>query len=277
MKLICIPATVNHLKYVDYTLKLLSGYFPNDNFIIVTPEPVAFKYLESNVVVVKNDIEYLDVTQEYVREALCEKKKVLYKWYYQQLLKYSIIAKSQKYSDVLIMDADTIPLSNFIVNIEAINLNTTEYHKPYFDLLKSHFPDQKLLTKSAIVNCMWFNVSLFNEMIQSLEDNGSRKWYQVIIDDIGKLNESNKFSEYETYANYKFNKTNAKQVVLKIFRRADLFNDYYSFEEIIKIAGLFKFDLISFEDNHSSSLLKKVVVFILVIYVKIKLLLNNKL
>jgi len=275
MKLICIPATENHVKYVDCSLKLLFGYFPNDSYIIVTPQPSVFKYLESNNVEVRNDIEYLDLAIEQVREALSGEKKLLYKWYYQQFLKYSILSKSQEYSDVLIMDADTIPLSNFIANIDSINLNTIEYHRPYFDFIENYFPNQKLLSKSAIVNCMWFNVSLFNEMIKLIDDKSDRKWYNVILENINKFDESIMFSEYETYANFKYNNTNSNLVVLKIFRRADLFTEFYSFEEIIKIARMFKFDLISFEDNHNKSLIKKIEVFILVIYIKMKLFLNN--
>jgi hypothetical protein len=271
MKLICIPATANHLKYVEFSLKILIAYFPNDYFVIVTPQKNVFKYLESNIVSVKNDYEYFDVSHDNIREILSKKIKDFSKWYYQQFLKYSIILKSKEYTDVLILDADSIPLSNFIINLDFINLNTTEYNKPYFNFIENNFPNQKLLSKSAIVNCMWFNVPLFNQMINVLENNGSSIWYLVILNGINKYNESIMFSEYETYANFKYNNTYSEFKVLKIFRRADLFINYFTFEDIIKISRLLKFDLIAFEDKHSKHIKTKILVFFIVLFIKIKL------
>ena len=52
--------------------------------------------------------------------------------------------------------------------------------------------------------------------------------------------------------------------------------DFYSFERIIEIAKIYKFDLISFEDNHKKSLFKKIIIILMVISINLKLFLTDK-
>jgi len=207
-RLICIPATKHHIKYVDFSIKILLEYFPNDDFLIVTPNTDSFNYLKRENVVVEDDNQYLDLSAEQIKLYLTDNKKSISKWYFQQFLKYSIINKSKKYTDILIVDADTILLSDCIKDVNSINLTTLEYNTPYFDFICNYFPNQIILTKSSIVNFMWFNTNLFGEMLNSIEGNGHRKWFDVILEDINKSPSLMAFSEYETYANYKYNNHN---------------------------------------------------------------------
>lgn len=277
MKLICIPATRNHIKYVEFSLKLLSKSFPENDVLIVTPHPSSFNHLNKRNIVVRNDTEFFDMSLDKIKKELTDDKKHMFKWYYQQFLKYSIITKSKDYTDILILDADTIILSDCVKDINSVNTTTLEYNKSYFDLINYYFPNQKLIPKSAIVNFMWFDSILFSEMIYSFEGESKRKWFDIILEYINKSASKIAFSEYETYANYKYNNKKSSVKTLKIFRRADLFVGFYSFEKIIKIAKVYKFDLISFEDNHKRSLIKKIIVIFMVIIIELKLFLINKL
>tara|TARA_B110000211_G_C14047043_1_gene539474 strand:- start:794 stop:1633 length:840 start_codon:yes stop_codon:yes gene_type:complete len=276
MKLICIPATRIHIKYVEFSLQLLSKSFPDNDILIVTPHPNSFNHLNKRNIVVRNDTEFLDLSIDEFKKELTDDKKHMFKWYYQQFLKYSIISKSKEYSDILILDADTIILSDCVKDINSINLTKLEYNKSYFELIKNHFPGQKLLSKSAIVNFMWFNSILFAEMLDFMVSDSKRNWFDILLEDINKSTPLIAFSEYETYANYKNNNKKSELKVLKIFRRADLFMDFYSFERIIEIAKIYKFDLISFEDNHKKSLFKKIIISLIVMSINLKLFLTEK-
>ena len=179
MRLICIPAIKSHVKYVDCSLKLLLKKFPNDDFMIVTPHQESFNYLNKEKITIKSDIDFLDLTPEEIKSKLTYNKKSMYKWYYQQFLKYSIISKSKQYSEILIVDADTIILSDYVKDSDSLNLTTLEYNKSYFGIIKKYFPKQKLLPKSAIVNFMWFNSILFGEMLNSIVGKSKRKWFEI--------------------------------------------------------------------------------------------------
>jgi hypothetical protein len=275
MRLVCIPAIKGHIKYVDYSLKLLLKRFPDEDFIIVTPHQNSFNYLNNEQITVRSDADFLDLTPEEIKSKLTDDKKSMYKWYYQQFLKYSIVSKSKQYTEVLIVDADTIILSNCAQDNDSLNLTTLEYNKSYFHIIREYFPRQKLLPKSAIVNFMWFNTALFSGMLDSIVGKSKIKWFQIILESINKAEPLFAFSEYETYANYKFNNKKTTLKTLRIFRRADLFMDFYSFEKIIKVANIYKLDLLSFEDGHNKSFLKKVIVFLMIAVIELRLFLIN--
>ena len=275
MRLICIPAIKSHLKYLTFSIKYLEKKFSTDQIFIVTPDQDCFMHLNNSNVSVKADSEFLDISSEKIKSNLSMNKKSMFKWYYQQFLKYSIVIKSNKYDDILILDADTIFLSDCIEDSHCINFTSLEYNESYFKIIEKYFPSHKLLPKSAIVNFMWFNRPLLLDMLGIIQGNQKKKWFDVILDNVNKSKSSFAFSEYETYSNYKNNIKQSVHNDLKIFRRADLFMDYYSFGKIIKIAELYKFDLISFEENHNRSLLKTIIIFLMILIIELKLLFSG--
>jgi hypothetical protein len=112
-------------------------------------------------------------------------------------------------------------------------------------------------------------------MLDIIQGNQENKWFEVILDNVNKSKSPFAFSEYETYANYKHNIKFPEQKDLKIFRRADLFLSFYSFKKIIEIGKIFKFDLISFEEDHNRSLSKKIIVFFMKFIIELKLLFSG--
>jgi hypothetical protein len=276
MRLICIPALKKHKIYVDYSIKQLLRYCPNDKILIVTPHIKAFDDLKNDMIQILEDSDFFDLSPIEIEKHLVVNKKPFHKWYYQQFLKYSIVSKNKNFSEILILDADTIILSEKISDCTSIYLNTIEYHKPYFNIIAKYFPEHKILPRSSIVNYMWFNSQLLNDMLKSIEFTGKNKWYLVLLNEINQRPDFLAFSEYETYANYKFNKFKSSLKTLKIFRRADLFVDYYSFEKVIKVSKIFKFDLIAFEDNHKKSFYKKIIIFIIMIFIEMRIRLSKE-
>jgi hypothetical protein len=256
--LICIPAIKKDVKYVELSIKKLLSYFKAEDICIITPHVESFSHLEMMSIVVRNDCEYLNLTKDEIGNLLNEDKKNMTSWFYQQFLKYSIVSKSSNYDNVLILDSDTIILSDCITDTETININNIEYNLPYFNCIEQLLPDYKLIGKSAILNFMWFKPSLLNQLIEDIEKKYSETWIIALINLInkGKADQIS-FSEYETYATYKYNHNYKRTKLLKVFRRADLFNEYYSEEQIMHIAEFFGFDLISFETQHNVSLLKR--------------------
>jgi hypothetical protein len=275
MRLICIPAIKSHALYVGYSLKLLNKRFPEADFMIVTPDRESFRGLESSNIFIRDDFEFWDLSPDDVQRKLAASKKNMSKWYYQQLLKYSIISKAEKYTEVLIVDADTIILSDCIEDVRAINTTSLEYNESYFEIIQRYFPDHTRLSKSAIVNFMWFDTALFGEMLNAISKNGEGLWFDTILMELNKVTSPFAFSEYETYGNYKYNNFDTSFRHLRIFRRADLFLSFYSFDKIIMVADMFKLDLISFEHSHDKSTFKKTIVLIMVIFIELTLALKR--
>ena len=270
MKLVCIPALKSHLQYVNYSLELLLKKFPNADYVNVTPDLKIYSHLRKRNVSIKGDDEYWDLSPSDLKSKLSYQKKDLYKWYYQQFLKYSIITKSTKYNEILIVDADTVILSDCVLDTSSINFTLLEYNKSYFEIIDKFFPHNTRLPKSTIVNFMWFNQALFRNMLSTLSKNSKNQWFNVLLDDINKNNSDYAFSEYETYANYKFNILKAGFKTLRVFRRGDLFMHIYSLEKTIALANFFKLDLISFENHHKTSIVKLLSVMPIVMVYEIK-------
>ena len=275
MKLICIPAIKSHVQYVDYSLKLLMEKFPDADFMIVTPDRESFSALCKSNISIRDDIEFFDLSPDDIKRKLAHPKKRMYKWYYQQFLKYSIISKSTKYAEVLIVDADTIILSDCVKDVRSVNVTTLEYNESYFEIVDKYFPDYMRLSKSSIVNFMWFDTTLFSEMLNRISKNSGEQWFDTILMDLNKITSPFAFSEYETYASYKFNNVKSVFLTLRVFRRGDLFLGFYPFEKTIRIANLFRLDLISFEHNHDSSLVKKAIVLLMVLACEVGLIFDK--
>jgi len=271
MKLICIPALKEHIFFVEYSYRNLSSRIDDVQFLIVTPDYSHFQHLLSENLDVKSDFDFIDLSKEVIRSKLNSPKRHLYKWYYQQFLKYSIVNKLNDYSDILILDADTIIISDCIFDCDVIYTNNIEYNEFYFEIINHFFPNNIVMSKSAIVNFMWFNKSLFLKMLNGITHYDNTDWFQIIINYINSSNFNIAFSEYETYANYKFNLINPPLINLKIFRRADLFLKYYSVDNIINIANIFGYDVISFENTHNKNKTKKIIAFFIVCFIEIKL------
>jgi len=250
MNLICIPALKGHNQILVINIAILLNFVNKNNILIVTPEVDDFQEFKLKGFNVKADSVFLDISKSDLKKFLNSEKKILNSWYYQQFLKYSIVLKCKEYSNIIIIDADSVILNDRVLKNDFIFLNTNEYHRPYFSTINNLFPSIQCLAKSAINNFQNFNREVLLEMIYNIEKINDEKWYLYLIGQINDSYDLRAFSEYETYANYAFYFHRHRIQNLKIFRRGDVLNLYFSKESILKLLKNTSFDIIAFEISH---------------------------
>lgn len=127
-------------------------------------------------------------------------------WYFQQFLKMAF-ARS-RYADgyYLIWDADTMPTSDiefFDRNGRMVLTQKDEYHKAYFATMERLTGMGKTVDFSFIAEHMIIDVAIMQELICKIEHAmiDGTTWYEKIINATDP-DESQAFSEFETYGTY---------------------------------------------------------------------------
>lgn len=124
-------------------------------------------------------------------------------WNLQQIVKIAA-AKSIDGENVLVWDADTIPLKplNFILDDGRLVFYTgKEHHAPYFATVNRLLGLNKLADFSFIAQCLPLKVSWLTELCEEIERRHGLPWMQAIIYSIDPV-KSSSFSEYETLGTY---------------------------------------------------------------------------
>jgi len=168
-------------------------------------------------------------------------------WYLQQLLKlYAGSCISGILDTYLVVDADVF----FLKPIEFIRdgkyyftTSTNEYHKPYFDHMKTLHPSFEIISnKSAISHHMMFHQSYLKEMMNMVEEHHSMVFWKAFLYCVQEHKKhpidvcESGASEYEIYLNFML-KYHKDKVVLRELHwdiknpNFDLTNNYnqYSF------------------------------------------------
>lgn len=127
-------------------------------------------------------------------------------WIYQQLLKLQrlIDGAIQGYENLLIWDADTVPLTYFNPFADTNFVNfvwASEYHTPYFESIKIILDLEKNTPFSYISQHFPCKSKWILHFIDYIEQKHNLKWYDVIINKIVK-NYTENFSEYETLGTF---------------------------------------------------------------------------
>lgn len=167
----------------------------------------------------------------------------------------------------LIWDADTIPLRNiqFLNKNKSLIQTSSEYHRPYFDVIKSLLNLDKLIPKSFITEHMMVSKAIMKELIGTIQNtNQKQHWVFNILSLIDKTNLSQSgFSEYETYGTYALsNYSFAIQIRdenLRSFRSGTrVYTPNPSFKNL-EILKKLNYDYVTFEvwDNHSKKATSK--------------------
>jgi hypothetical protein len=255
--LVAIPATAAHRPIVEISLPRLKAQLQHADFLIVSPSPEAFTHLADEHTRVAPDNEFSVLTKSALTALLAPEKREVAGWYYQQFLKYSIVAQS-KFDKVLILDADTVVLRN--INTGPCEFFTSkERHRPYFEHFESLFDARPPLKSSAITNFMWFKPQALCEMLSEIENRHHKLWWQAIIDIANPIAHRGAFSEYETYANWcALRKALYKEVPIHIFRRGDLLCKGESgYQLVVNKLLNSRFDSVAFEFNHRQGFIRK--------------------
>lgn len=271
MNLICIPALKEHTEHLKLNLSRLGNLQDNYTTIIVTPNKNDFKNILPKYVEIFEDQEFLDVNKSFFKNYLNGGKKQLYKWYYQQILKYSIVLKlTNQFRSITIVDADSIILNKALLSPKIIFVNSNEYHTPYFQTIEALFPEISILNRSAINNFQTYSSKIFVKMIKEIEESSKENWINRILELINNSNDIRSFSEYETYANYASYYYELEKLPIKFYRRGDLLNRLMKKEKIINELSSLGYDIVAFEVNHKIGLIHKMYSIYLLITFKIR-------
>ena len=200
----------------------------------------------------KNKIEFRRDDEFYTRhefdQLLINEKK---NWYYQQFLKYKILEKIE-FDYALLIDGDSRISKNIISIYQTSHLTVVNRKliKQYNNFLKSFRIHESKF--NFITNEMLFQKEKFNDLLEYTKNQQNSKNWELAI--AKNINADSYFSEYQLYGSFIFSKySNLKISSIKSFRRFDLIN------APIKNA-LKYYDLVSLENSHKSTLLKRVVV-----------------
>ena len=166
-------------------------------------------------------------------------------WYYQQFLKYSIVLnRPERY--VLIVDGDSVLSDGIDFSCLYSTMRTvpSSYRSFNKEMLGPDFGEEK---RSFITNQMMFDSLILKDMIGQL--GGSDTWIDKVVT-ILKKNSNMHFSEYQMYAEYCLIRNNGKYKKLRVFRRFDCISEGMD-------AGLKKYNLLAYEYQHKTGLLRK--------------------
>ncbi|MBN12514.1 MAG: hypothetical protein CMI17_05850 [Opitutaceae bacterium] len=185
-------------------------------------------------------------------------------WYFQQFIKMSELDEGEDSDINLIWDADTIPLKalSFERNGKLFFYQGTEFHPPYFELIKNLLNEEKLVQTSFIAQCLPYRVKWFRDFKASLGSDIDTQWYQKLIELID-FKEISGLSEYETLGTYAVknfnNEIEISDNTKNWYRYGNsLIGSSDNFEHYRNKLGK-KYDFISFEkwDKRKFSLMKK--------------------
>lgn len=126
-------------------------------------------------------------------------------WYYQQFLKMQFALSHYAKDYYIIWGSDTIPLNKltFFNNGKMVFTPKTEHHKPYFETLEALIGYQKEVDYSYIAEHMIVDVAIMKKLIGTISESSieGNSWLAKIIN-AAPTNDSNTFSEFETYGTY---------------------------------------------------------------------------
>lgn len=124
-------------------------------------------------------------------------------WLFQQFLKINAIAGSSLDDRdlVVIWDADTVPLRDigFVDPVagRVLYYHGKEFHRPYFETIRSLFGLERLADVSFIAQCLPVRAGCVREMLREIEDGFSMSYVEAVLRLLpGKS--GSEFSEYET-------------------------------------------------------------------------------
>lgn len=127
-----------------------------------------------------------------------------YGWYLQQFIKLAAAAEAPENSNMLIWDADTIPLRplNFMTEAGKLNYYTGhENHRPYFVTIEKILSLKKQVDFSFIAQCFPTKSTWVKELFSELEETSGLPWECALIAGF-EMRLGSQFSEYETLGTF---------------------------------------------------------------------------
>jgi hypothetical protein len=254
--LVVIPAIAAHRPIVEISFPRLKKRFKHASFLIVSPTPEIFNHLADEQTRVEPDKAFSAVSKIELEGMLSPDKRQKTSWYFQQLLKFSIVAQASN-ERVLIVDADTILIREIEI-APGVFFTSKERHRPYFEHFNALFHAEPPFKSSAITNFMWFSPIALRQMLLEIEYLHQESWWTAIITIANSILNDGAFSEYETYANwYALRHGPHQEMAIHIFRRGDLLvNGTVTHLDAVRATQLAGYSAIAFELHHSRTIMR---------------------
>jgi len=200
---VCSSADIDVWRVVSqYVVKNIRA----SNYVVVVPDKDASWFIpvtHSIYHVMPESVLVGDAKQQ-IDKVLSEYSTARSGWYLQQLIKLSALSYFGQKGDVLIWDADTLPLRrlSFLDDSGRVRLYYGhEYHKPYFETIWRLIGLEKVFDHSFIAQCFYVKSGWVNSFFAAIEDRSKKKWRESILDAVDVI-QSSSFSEYETLGTF---------------------------------------------------------------------------
>jgi hypothetical protein len=206
--------------------------------VIITPNRKGLVF--KNVEIIDDD-EYLNKNKFFQK---CKHPRP--GWLYQQFLKYQVVIKSD-FENTLIIDGDSLIRNEKFLTPYSLYYTQKNIENFYSNFITRTLGENFLLKRNYITNQMNFNKETLTSMLN--KSFGTADQYPEFIMNFLQKNLDSEFSEYQTYAAWLNFQMRSSSNLIKVFRRHDLVN-----EDPLK--SLKKYDLIAFESEHKTDLLR---------------------
>ena len=201
------------IDYIPFVINSLSKHCEFEQFYIVCPEKEIAK-VHSNTITLNQKIIIVDEAFIVPGLSLNEVRKFLKLslkdwpehhlpgWYFQQFLKMGFAQYLSDHEYYLIWDSDTVPTHaiSFFDGDTILLTQGNEFHKEYFDTIKTLLDTEIPLTESHISQHLMVRTEDMRSLIQYLNKTDATWWMNILSSLNGKS--PCQFSEYETYANF---------------------------------------------------------------------------
>lgn len=172
--------------------------------VIVPRESVrAFSRVTDSRITVEDEEHFLSEIRPVLEQRL-PRTNPRFGWYLQQFIKLSAIERFSKSENVVLWDADTIPLralSFFSSEGNPRYYAGTEYHHPYFEFIEKCLGFSKKVEPSFVAQCFPIVASHGQAFFSALAARSDRPWWEFLADNID-FGQGAGFSEYETVGTY---------------------------------------------------------------------------
>lgn len=175
-----------------------------DAYTLIVPasDVAAFREVTSPMFDVESEDDYLEDISPALEERF-DGEPSRYGWYLQQFIKLSAAERLCGHSNVIIWDADTIPLKSidFFPSGLPSFFAGVEHHPPYFAAIQRLLGLEKQSSCSFIAQCLPISANHGRRFFRWLEEKNNRRWFEEVISSID-FREPAGFSEYETVGNF---------------------------------------------------------------------------
>lgn len=196
----------NHLDIWRKNTNYIPRYIKGSAYTLIVPKNQLklFKKYTNNIYNIKVDENFISKKNLNYLKAKFKKNKDRINWIKQNLIKLEAGCKSE-YENILIWDADTVPIKN----ISFFSGKKLKYYTSKENELSYHTINKKLLNYespqfSFISQCIITKVSWMKKMKLKIQKKFKKQWITAIID-LMDIKSQNPISEYELIGVFNLN------------------------------------------------------------------------